>query len=187
MHCVSTQMKHSGHYLFFSLYDITDDQSTLFTLSAVFFTVHGSSWWLCAKNLENTNDYRLNYRLFKQKNRLSTNSRYYRHPWPPWWMLYHNLTNDKIMMWKAVSKTEDSNQREEKCDGCTTVIVWCTTFILRCTTVIMLCTTVILLCTTVIPQEQFHSHLRVWPSTKMIKRQVMNHENFTSSFQLFQD
>ena len=25
-----------------------------------------------------------NYRLFKQKNRLSTNSRYYRHPWPPW-------------------------------------------------------------------------------------------------------
>ena len=29
-------------------------------------------------------DYLANYRLFKQKNRLSTNSRYHRLQWPPW-------------------------------------------------------------------------------------------------------
>ena len=38
-----------------------------------------------------------------------------------WWMLYHNLTSDKMMMWKSVSKP-DSSWRNEKCDGCTTII-----------------------------------------------------------------
>ena len=29
-----------------------------------FFVLRGSSWWLCAKNLQNFQSYRLNYRLF---------------------------------------------------------------------------------------------------------------------------
>ena len=39
----------------------------------------------------------------------------------------------------------------------------------------------------IFPQEQWHSHLMAWPSTMMIKTQMTNHTNFTSSFQLFQD
>ena len=39
-----------------------------------------------------------------------------------WWMLYHNLTSDKMMMWKAVSKP-DSSWRNEKCDGYP-VLIW---------------------------------------------------------------
>jgi len=56
----------------------------------LFITYSLSSWFIFvfvvhldgAKNVENIKDYRLNYRLFKQKNQLSTNSRYYRLRWP---------------------------------------------------------------------------------------------------------
>ena len=37
------------------------------------------------------------------------------------------------------------------------------------------------------PQERLYLHLGAWPFTTMISRQVMNYENFTSTFQLFQD
>ena len=91
-----------------------------------------------------------------------------------WWMLYHNLTSDD-------SKSSPKNQifqpeerqvwRVQNGDPAVhngyPALTWVSENI-YCTL-----------------QERLHSHLRAWPSTTMIKRQVNNHENFTSSFQLF--
>ena len=55
-------------------------------------------------------DYLAKYRLFKQKNRLSTNSRYYRHPWPPclYWICYWH--------WQCQSRYEQLEVKRQNQD-----------------------------------------------------------------------
>ena len=118
-----------------------------------------------------------------------------------WWMLYHSLTRDKMMMWKAVSKTKDSNQREKSVTGaqwlsCIAQWLSCGSQRLSCGAQRLSCgaqrlsrtwVSKNIYCTLQLFRKSDCIHTRAWPSTTMIKRQVMNHEKLTLSCQLFQD